>query len=82
MNRYWKDYPAAVLKATPEEIGPALAGHYEAVLADELAQAASEVARGLALFEETPRGTLGSALRRHLNVIVAEQQRRGGVASE
>jgi hypothetical protein len=77
MNRHWKDYPAAVLKATSEEIDSALATHYEVVPAEELAQAAGEVARGLALFEETPRGTLGLALRGHLNIIVAEQQRRG-----
>lgn len=81
MNRHWKNYPAAVLKATPEQIGPALAAHYETVATDELAQAAGEVARGLAVVEETPRGTLGAALRSHLNVIVAEQQRRGEVAA-
>jgi hypothetical protein len=77
MNRRWKEYPAAVLKAAPEQIGAELAVHYETVATTELAQAAGEVARGLAVFEETPRGTLGPALRAHLNVIVAEQQRRG-----
>lgn len=79
MNRHWKNYPAAVVKATPEQVGPALAAHYETVATDELAQAASEVARGLAVFEETPRGSLGLALREHLNIIVAEQQSRGEV---
>jgi hypothetical protein len=79
MHRHWKDYPSAVLKATAEEVGPALATHYEVVATDELAKAASEVARGLAVFEEIPRGNLAIALRGHLNVIVAEQQRRGEV---
>jgi hypothetical protein len=79
MSQHWKNYPAAVLKATPEQIGPALAAHYQQVETAELAQAASEVGRGLALVEETPRGTLGTALRGHLNVIAAEQQRRGEV---
>lgn len=77
-NRHWKNYPAAVLKATPEQVGPALAAHYAEVPTDELAQAAGEVARGLAVVEETPRGTLGPALRAHLNIVVAEQQRRTG----
>jgi hypothetical protein len=80
MNRRWKDYPAAVLKATPEQVGPALAAHYITVSAADLAQAAGEVGRGLAVVEETPRGTLGAALRAHLNIIGAEQQRRGEVA--
>lgn len=79
MSRHWKDYPAAVLQATAEEIGPALAAHYQTVPTDELAQAAGELARGVAVFEEMPRGNLAAALRGHLNVIVAEQQRRGEV---
>ena len=65
-----------VLKAAPEQVGPALAAHYQNVETTELAQAASEVARGLAIVEETPRGSLGPALRQHLNIIVVEQQRR------
>ncbi|MDO7887968.1 hypothetical protein [Hymenobacter cheonanensis] len=80
MNRHWKDYPAAVLTATPEQVSNALAAHYQQVETAELTQAASEVGRGLAIVEEGPRGTLGTALRGHLNVIVAEQQRRGEVA--
>ena len=81
MSQHWKNYPAAVLKATPEQVAPALAAHYQHVETTELAQAASEVGRGLAIVEETPRGTLGAALREHLNVIVAEQQRRGEVVA-
>jgi hypothetical protein len=74
--RHWSDYPAAVLKATPEQIGPALVTHYQDVPADELPTAYTRLARAVALFEETPRGTLGPALRAHLNIIAAEQQRR------
>lgn len=81
MSQHWKNYPAAVLRATPEQVGPALAAHYANVETAGLAQAAGEVARGLAVVEETPRGTLGPALRVHLNIIVAEQQRRGEVAN-
>jgi hypothetical protein len=77
--RHWSDYPAAVIKATPEQIDAALAAHYETVPTNELATAYTSVARGVALYEETPRGTLGAALRGHLNIIVAEQQRRGEV---
>jgi hypothetical protein len=79
MNRHWKNYPAAVVEATPEQVGPALVAHYETVATDELAQAANEVARGLAVFEEMPRGNLVPVLREHLNIIVAEQQSRGEV---
>jgi hypothetical protein len=75
--RHWSDYPAAVIKATPEQVGAALAAHYETVPTNELAKAYTNVARGVALFEETPRGTLGTALRGHLNIIVVEQQSRG-----
>jgi hypothetical protein len=46
-----------------------------------LKSAYSDVAKGLAIFEETPRGNLAVALRQHLNVIVAEQQRRGEVVA-
>jgi hypothetical protein len=81
MNHHWKDYPAAVLKAAPEHIDAALAAHYETVATDALAQAAGELGRAVALFEETPRGTLGPALRQHLNIIAAEQQSRGEVAA-
>jgi hypothetical protein len=81
MSRHWKDYPAAVLKAAPEQVDGALVAHYENVPVDELAKAASEVARGLAIYEDTPRGNLASALRGHLNIILAEQQRRGEVVA-
>lgn len=76
-SRHWKDYPATVLKASPEQIDDALAAHYKTVATDELPQAASELGRAVALFEETLRGTLGASLRQHFNIIVAEQQRRG-----
>ena len=81
MSRHWKDYPAAVLKATAEEIAPALAAHYQQVESAELAQAQSELGRAVALVEENPRGTLGAALRRHLGVIVAEREARGEVVA-
>jgi hypothetical protein len=75
--RHWSDYPTTVLRAAPEQIDAALAAHYETVPTNELATAYTSVACGVALYEETPRGTLGTALRGHLNIIVAEQQRRG-----
>ena len=74
--RHWRDYPATVLRATPEQIDAALVAHYETVPIDELPLAYTSVARGVALFEETPRGNLTTALRGHLNIIAAEQQRR------
>jgi len=43
----------------------------------QLTAAYGDVAKGLAIFEEVPRGNLAVALRQHLNVIVAEQNRRG-----
>ena len=77
----WHNYPAAVLHGTPEQVLPALAAHYQTVPTDQLAAAYTHVAKCLAVVEEVPRGTLGTALRDHLNVIVAEQQGRGEVAS-
>ena len=77
MNSQWTNYPTAVLRATPEQILPALAAHYQTVPSDQLAKAYACVARSVALYEETPRGTLGASLREHLNVTVAEQQKRG-----
>jgi hypothetical protein len=57
---------------------PWLVAKYTFVTDGQLTTAYSDVAKGLAIFEETPRGNLGPALRQHLNIIVAEQQRRGG----
>lgn len=59
---------------------PWLVAKYTFVTDSQLKAAYSDVAKELAIFEETPRGTLGSALRQHLNVIVAEQQRREATA--
>jgi hypothetical protein len=53
-----------------------LAEYYAACSEQEVNAAYTAVARGLAVLEETPRGELGPALRRHLNVIAAEPQRR------
>lgn len=58
-----------------------LAAYYVTCSPAQVAAAYSDVAKGLAVFEETPRGELGPALRRHLNVIVIEQQRRKEVVS-
>lgn len=77
----WKNYPAAVLTATPEQVGPALTAHYQQVDSAGLAQAQGELGRAVALVEETPRGTLGAALRRHLGIIVAEREARGEVVA-
>jgi hypothetical protein len=79
MNQ-WSNYPAAVLRAAPEQVLPALAAHYQTVPTEQLAPAYTCVAKGVAIYEETPRGTLGQSLREHLNVIVAEQQKREEVA--
>jgi hypothetical protein len=57
-----------------------LAAKYTFATEAQVASAYSDVAKGLAIFEETPRGNLGPALRQHLNIIVAEQQRRGVAA--
>lgn len=57
----------------PEQV---LAEYYATCSDEQVAKTYSAVARGLAVFEETPRGELGPALRRHLNVLAAEQQRR------
>ncbi len=59
---------------------PWLVAKYTFVTDQQLTAAYSDVAKGLAIFEETPRGNLGPALRQHLNIIVAEQQRRGGAS--
>jgi hypothetical protein len=59
---------------------PWLVAKYTFVTDVQLSSAYSDVAKGLAIFEEIPRGTLGPALRQHLNIIVAEQQRRGVAA--
>jgi hypothetical protein len=56
---------------------PWLVAKYTFATDTQLTSAYSDVAKGLAIFEETPRGNLGPALRQHLNIIVAEQQRRG-----
>ena len=56
---------------------PWLVAKYTFVTNGQLTSAYSDVAKGLAIFEEVPRGNLGPALRQHLNIIVAEQQRRG-----
>jgi hypothetical protein len=56
---------------------PWLSAKYTFATDRELTSAYSDVSKGLAIFEETPRGNLAAALRQHLNVIVKEQQRRG-----
>jgi hypothetical protein len=60
---------------------PWLVAKYTFASTAQLANSYSDVAKGLAIFEEVPRGNLAVALRQHLNIIVAEQQRRGEVAS-
>ena len=75
-----------VILPEPPPIGqdsdlPWLVAKYTFTTDAQLKAAYSDVAKGLAIFEETPRGTLGPALRQHLNIIVAEQQRRGGVVA-
>jgi hypothetical protein len=60
---------------------PWLVAKYTFYPTPQLASAHSDVATGLAIFEETPRGNLAVALRQHLNIIVAEQQQRGVVAA-
>ena len=67
----------APLQPAPEL--PWLVAKYEQATATQLARAYRDVAKGLAIFEEVPRGNLGPALRQHLNIIVAEQQKRGEV---
>ena len=69
------------IKAVSESLTPnlVLAEHYAACSSEQVAKAYANVAKGLAVVEENPRGTLGASLRRHLNVIVAEQQKRGEV---
>jgi hypothetical protein len=64
--------------ANPELV---LAEYYATCSDEQVANTYSNVARGLAVFEETPRGELGPALRRHLNVLAAEQQRRKEAAN-
>jgi hypothetical protein len=59
---------------------PWLVAKYTFASGTQLTAACSDVAKGLAIFEEVPRGNLAVALRQHLNIIVAEQQRRGEVA--
>jgi hypothetical protein len=61
-----------------EDAATVLGAYYAQCPDDELAKAYANVARGLAVFEETPRGHLGPALRQHLQVIAAEQETRGG----
>jgi hypothetical protein len=60
---------------------PWLVAKYTFATDAQITSAYSDVAKGLAIFEETPRGNLAKALRQHLNIIVAEQQRRGGLAA-
>ena len=57
-----------------------LADYYATCSDERVAAAYADVARGLAVFEETPRGELAAALRRHLNVLATEQQKRKEVA--
>lgn len=59
-----------------ESVTNALVLDYAESSSSDLGKAYANVAKGLAVVEETPRGNLGPALRQHLNVIVAEQQRR------
>lgn len=75
--------PTLSIKALAESPTPelVLTTYYAACSSEQVAKSYSAVARGVAVFEETPRGELGPALRRHLNVIVAEQQKRGEVAA-
>ncbi len=54
---------------------------YAAATSEELSKAYSSVAKGLAVLEENPRGNLGTVMRGHLNIIVAEQQKREGGTS-
>lgn len=81
MSKTWCDYPAAVVRAEPAQVVPALATHYAAQPDEQLAKAYSAVARAVAQLEEVPRGTLGDAMRRHLEVIAAEQAAREGRAA-
>lgn len=60
---------------------PWLVAKYTSVSDADLARAYADVAKGLAIFEETPRGNLAKALRQHLHIIVAEQQVRGGATA-
>jgi hypothetical protein len=53
-----------------------LAEYYATCSEEQVASAYAAVARGLAVLEVTPRGELGPALRLHLKVLAAEQQRR------
>jgi len=66
------------ISAMRESANPelALADYYATCSDEQVAAAYSSVARGLAVFEETPRGELGPAIRRHFNVLVAEQEKR------
>jgi hypothetical protein len=65
--------------AAGEPVTDALRLDYAAASDAQLATAYASVAKGLAVVEENPRGTLGPTLRRHLNIIVDEQQNRGEV---
>jgi hypothetical protein len=69
------------LAIAPEAELSWLVAKYTFATEAQLKSAYSDVAKGLAIFEEMPRGTLGPALRQHLNVIVAEQQRREGATA-
>lgn len=60
-----------------QPVDAALQLDYAEASADELGKAYTNVAKGLAVVEENPRGELGPVLRRHLNIIVEEQQKRG-----
>ncbi|MDO7846460.1 hypothetical protein Q5H92_08835 [Hymenobacter sp. M29] len=59
-----------------------LAEYYARCSPEQRATAHSNVAKGLAVVEEHPRGTLGESLRQHLNIIVAEQRKLGEVPNE
>jgi hypothetical protein len=78
------DYPVRALSAalTTVEADQILADFYRLVSPEQLAQAHSNVSKGLAATEQNPRGELGERLRRHLDIIEAEQQRRGEDAGQ
>ena len=67
--------------AAGQPVAEALRLDYAAATEAELATAYANVARGMAVVEETPRGELAATLRRHLSIIVEEQQLREGAVA-
>ena len=67
--------------AAVQPLADALRLDYAEASGEELDKAYANVAKCLGVLEETPRGELGTLMRRHLNIIVEEQQKRGEVPS-